>query len=145
MRIAPWLSAVALVAVAASTTVDPVSAHQAHRGHVRLQEALGLTDQQVQAMREVRTRDAEAGKQLFRQLRQTRLELTRLVLADADTASIEAKQAEVQALMNQVIERRVTRLKEIVPILTPEQREKYAELVTQGGFGHRHGHRRPSS
>lgn len=111
--------------------VQPIHArHQAWEE--RLQQRLGLTDQQVQAIREIRARDAADRMQHWQAMRKARAELTRLILIEADEPSIAAKQAEVQHLVAAGVERRVKLLQEITPLLTPEQREGLAQLVEQG-------------
>ncbi|HEU5320967.1 MAG TPA: periplasmic heavy metal sensor [Methylomirabilota bacterium] len=134
-------------AAAAQTPDAPGGPGKHHHGWgARLQQRLGLTDQQAEAIRQVYERDAEARRQLGRTLRQAQSELRRLVLTDADEATRQAKQAEVQELMAQALQQRLSHLKEIAPILTPEQREKLVQLMEHGGrFHHRHGPPRQAS
>ena len=108
----------------------------------RLQQQLGLRDDQVQAIRQIREREAPAWKQHGQALRQARAELRRLILSEADQPSIDAKYAQVQQLMTEGLAKRVNTLKEITPLLTPEQREKFAALMEHGRHFHRH--RQPS-
>jgi Spy/CpxP family protein refolding chaperone len=91
----------------------------------------------VQAIRQIRDREAPAWKQHWQAHRQARAELRKLILSEADQASIDAKQAELQQLMAEGLARRVSTLKEITPLLTPEQREKFTAMMEQ----HRHSHR----
>lgn len=103
----------------------------------RLQQRLGLTDQQTEAIRQIRERDAAAAKQHGQTLRKAQAELRRLVLTEADEGAIQAKQAEVQRLVSDSVQMRVDRLKELTPILTPEQRQQLAELMEKPRRGHR--------
>ena len=143
MRRTLWLPALtlAVVALLASSTValadDAAKGRGAHRGN-RLQQQLGLSEDQTRAIHEIYSREAQSRKQLGQGLRQAQADLRHLVLTGADEASIQAKQAEVRTLMADALQRRTNALKEIAPILTPEQRAKFAELAAQGGrFRHR--------
>jgi Spy/CpxP family protein refolding chaperone len=107
----------------------------------RLQQRLGLTEQQTEALRQIREREAAAMKQHAQSLRQAQSELRRLVLTEADEGAIQAKQAEVQRLLADSVQRRVDHLKELTPILTSQQREQLAELMNQPRRFHR-GHQR---
>ncbi|HXH84865.1 MAG TPA: Spy/CpxP family protein refolding chaperone [Candidatus Tectomicrobia bacterium] len=128
-----WLRAVpvAVTAVLLVTTVavagGPHGRHGRHDHMQGLQQHLGLTDQQVEAIREVHERQAEARKQHAQALRQAQTDLRQLVLNAGDEAAIQAKQAEVAKLLADSVAMRVETLKQIGPILTPEQREKFAQ------------------
>jgi Spy/CpxP family protein refolding chaperone len=144
MRVASVLSMLSLLA--AALLWSPAGAAEAdkaqaphHSWESRLQQRLGLTDDQVQKIRAIRTRDAEARKQHWQAMRTAQAELRRLVLMEADQPTIQAKQAEVQSLLAAGVEMRVKMLQEITPLLTPEQREALAQLRER----HRH-FRQPS-
>ena len=128
-----WTRAVALAVTAilvASTAAVAGGPHgrMKHRSFEgALQKHLGLSDQQAQAIREVHVRQAEARKQHAQALRQAQTDLRQLVLSDGDGGAIEAKKAEVARLLAESVEMRVDTLRQIGPILTPEQREKYAQ------------------
>lgn len=146
-----WLRAVTLVlaatlvAAALAYAAEPPQGDARHgRWESRLQQQLGLTDQQTQAIREIHGRQSQAWKTHWQTLRQAQAELRRLILTEADEATIQAKQEEVQRLLGETVQMRVNTLKEVTPILTPEQREKYAALAEQG-WRSRHHHRRQGS
>jgi Spy/CpxP family protein refolding chaperone len=107
----------------------------------RLQQRLGLTEQQTEALRQIREREAAAMKQHAQTLRQAQADLRRLVLTEADEGAIQSKQAEVQRLLADSVQRRVDHLKELTPILTAQQREQLAELMNQPRRFHRGHHR----
>jgi len=65
-------------------------------------------------------------------------ELRRLALNGADDATLQAKQAEVQNLLAQSIQRRLDTLKQVGPILNPDQREAFAKMMERGPRGHHH-------
>jgi Spy/CpxP family protein refolding chaperone len=109
----------------------------AHHGH-RLQQWLQLSDDQVAQIRAIRARDAASWKQLTGALGEARRELRRMALGGTDAGAIQAKQAEVQQLLGQVVDLRVKHLQEIAPLLTQEQRDKLAEGRPAGRHrGHR--------
>ena len=112
------------------------------RWQARLQQELGLSDDQANQMGQVFRRSMQAARPHYQAIRAARAELRRLVLTEADQATIQAKEAELQQLLAQTVQMRVQTLKEITPILTPEQREKFAQLMERHShFGGRH---RPS-
>jgi Spy/CpxP family protein refolding chaperone len=106
----------------------------------RLQQQLGLTEEQTQAIHEVHARRAASSKELRRSIRQAQSELRQLALNGGDQAANQAKTATVAQLLSQSLEMRVASLQEISPILTPEQRAKFAQMGP-GSFRHRGGHR----
>jgi Spy/CpxP family protein refolding chaperone len=105
-----------------------------HRGHgmARLQHKLGLTDDQVTAIKAAYAKHRDEQRQAWQALGKAQGELRQLALNGQDTA---AKAAEVQQLLGQTVAVRVKVLQEIGPILTPEQRAKFAEARMH------HGHR----
>lgn len=117
---------------------------QPHRWESRLQQKLGLTDDQLQAFRQLHAaRDVEAQRQQHRTLRAAQTELRRLALNDADEATLAAKQAEIQTLLTQQMQQRVNALKQIGPILNPDQREAFARMMERGPRGHHHKRNAP--
>jgi len=120
------------------TNAGPAPRHAAMGS--RLQQQLGLTDEQTQAIHEVHARRAASSKELRRSIRQAQSELRQLALNGGDQAAIQAKTAAVAQLLSQSLEMRVASLQEISPILTPEQRAKFAQMGP-GSFRHRGGHR----
>ncbi len=139
-RVVTLLAVTTLAGSTLALAAEPSQTHpRYHAWEQRLQQRLGLTDQQVQAIREIRARDAEARKQHWQALRTARAELRRLVLIEANQALVEAKQTEVQQLLAAGLERRVKMLQEITPLLTPEQREALAQLAEKRGRYHHRG------
>ncbi len=106
----------------------PADAH-APRAHLeRLQAALDLTEDQLNAIRQLHQGQRDTRRQLARQLHEARRALRDLVLQGADDAAIQAKTAEVQQLLGQMVQLGVDLWKGYAQILTPEQREKLAKL-----------------
>ncbi len=146
-----WLLAVTLVLAAPvvpaalAQAAEPAQGDTRHgRWEGRLQQQLGLTAQQAQAIREIHARQSQTWKTHSQTLRQAQAELRRLVLSEADQASVQAKQEEVQRLLGETVQMRVNTLKEMTSILTPEQREKYAATAEQGRRSRHHPRRQPS-
>lgn len=132
------LSLVALLggtgaALAQDTQGQPAPMHRKH-GMGRLQQRLGLTDDQVTAIKAAYQKHRDEQKQAWQALRTAQAELRQLALDGGDVGAIQAKTAEVQQLLGQSVATRVKVLQEIGPILTPEQRAKFA-----AGHGHRGG------
>ena len=140
----PKVLGLGLAAVLATGTAawagTPQSAAQAGSPghHQRFQERLGLTDEQMAAIKEVHARHAAERKQLGQSLRQARSELK---LAALNGGDVKGKAAAVTALVGQMIELRATTLQEISPILTPEQRDAMAKMNPRE---HRHRGPRPT-
>ena len=93
-----------------------------------LQEQLGLTEDQVKAIREIHARHRDSMRDTWRALRDARRTLRDMALDDTDEATISAKTAEVRELSGQLLEARARTLQEIARLLTPEQRAKLREL-----------------
>ena len=137
-RAALALAAATLLLAGAAQAADGPRHGGEHRGwEQRLQQRLGLTDQQTEAIRQIRERQAAAMKQHAQTVRQAQAELRRLVLGEADEGAIQSKLAELQRLLADGAQMRVDRLKELTPILSPEQRQRLAELMSQPRRFHR--------
>ena len=136
-----WLMALilgaTLVVTAGARAADPSNPGATHTAmSSRFQQQLGLSDDQMQAIRDVHARHAASGRQMWRSLRQAQSELRQLALNGGDQAAIQAKTAEVSQLLSQSVAMHVASLQEISPILTAEQRAKFAQMAPQM-FGHR--------
>jgi len=129
----PKLLGLGLAAMLATTTAaawaDAPQASTPTGGHHRFQERLGLTDQQMAAIKEVNARHSGERKQLGQSLRDARNELK---LAALNGGDVKGKAAAVTALVGQMTELQATTLQEIAPILTPEQRDAMAKMSPRG-------------
>lgn len=141
VRAATLTLVAALVTATAVYAADPPTApDRAKRWESHLQQKLGLTEDQLQAFRQVyANRDIDAQRQHVRALHTAQGELRRLALNGADDATLQAKQAEVQTLLAQAMQQRLDTLKQVGPILNPDQREAFAKMMERGPRGH---HRR---
>jgi Spy/CpxP family protein refolding chaperone len=93
-----------------------------------IREQLGLTEDQVKAIKEIRARHWQSMRETVRTLREARRALREMAWTDTDDATFTAKATEVRELSGQVLEARARTLQEIARVLTPEQREKLREL-----------------
>ena len=125
------------IALAQAPQTPPAPKERMH-GMGRLQSRLGLTDDQVTAIRAAYAKHRDEQRQTWTTLRTKQRELRQLALNGQDTT---ATSAEVQQLLAQTIAVRVKVLQEIGPVLTPEQRAKFAEAGAGKRHGHRHMHR----
>jgi Spy/CpxP family protein refolding chaperone len=134
-----------LVTATALYAADPPTApDRGTRWEQHLQQKLGLTENQVQALRQVyANRDVEAQRQHYRALHAAQAELRRLALNGADDAILQAKQTEVQTLLAQSMQNRLNTLKQVGPIVNPDQREAFAKMMERGPRGHHHRGPRP--
>ena len=121
---------------AAETTQAPAPPKPS--AHARFQKALGLSDDQMAAIKEVHARHAAEQRQLWQSLRVARAELNQAALNGGD---VKGKTAALTGLLAQLTELRATTLQEISPILTPEQRTAMAQM---GARGHWHRNPRPT-
>ena len=143
LRTAALTLVATLVSATALYAADPQTApDRASRWETHLQQKLGLTDDQVRALRQVYgSRDVNAQREHYKALRAAQSDLRRLALNGADDTTLATKQAEVQNLLAQSMQRRLELLKQVGPILNPDQREAFAKMMERGP--HRH-HRRAS-
>jgi Spy/CpxP family protein refolding chaperone len=130
-------------AQAQGTTDGKPGGRRGHEGF--MQKKLGLTDEQAKQVREVMVQQGEARKKNGQAVRDANTELRRLVLNGADEGTVRAKQTDVTNLMAESVRLRVEGLKQISPILTPEQRQKLAEMKMGDHHGRRGKHPRPQA
>ena len=94
----------------------------------RLQQSLGLTDDQVNQIRAIHQGQRDARRQLWQSLRQAQRDLRQLALSGGDASALAAKKAELAQLQAQGLDLRIQALQQIGPILTQEQRDKLAQM-----------------
>jgi Spy/CpxP family protein refolding chaperone len=103
-------------------------AHPRRASLERLQTELGLSEDQVQAIRQLHQGQRDARRQLHVSLREARQGLREAVLTGADATAVQAKTHEVQQLSAQAVQSRADTLQAMSQILSPEQREKLRQL-----------------
>ena len=123
--------------LAASAPVWADAQQGAGHGAQRFQQRLGLTDDQMAAIKEIHARHADEQKQLMQSLRQAQQDLKQAALNGGD---VKAKSAVVASIVGQMTELRATTLQEIAPLLTPEQRDAMTKMTYRGHW-HRGGPR----
>lgn len=144
-----WLVAALLVSsVLTAATVTQAQQEQppakGSRMFSRLQQNLGLSDDQVTQIRGIFQQQRDAHRQLGQTMRQAQTDLRQLALNAGDANAIAAKKAEIAQLTTQGLDLRVQTLQQIGPILTPEQRDKLAKMGPSAMWrGHRHHHKPP--
>lgn len=122
------------LAASAPVWADAPQSGAGHGGQ-RFQQRLGLTDDQMAAIKAINARHADDHKQLMRSLRQAQQDLKQAALNGGD---VKAKSAAIASIVGQMTELRATTLQEIAPLLTPEQRETMAKMTYRGHW-HRGG------
>jgi len=130
----------ALLVPVAVSAADEAPAAKRQMYQQRFQERLGLSVDQMTALKELRARQGDTARQHYRTLRQAQTDLRRLAILGTDEGALRAKAAEVQKLSSEGVEIRLMQLRDMSQILTPEQREKFAAMKMGG---HRH-FRRPA-
>jgi Spy/CpxP family protein refolding chaperone len=138
----PLALAVATGAVAdTSSTPTPADSNQAHKGQW-LQNKLGLSNDQVQAIEAAKAANRDARQQLQSQFRQAMADARQAALNGDD---VESKNAAAAKLFGQILDLRAKELQQIGALLTPDQRATFASLKGGGGHGHwRHRHQSPA-
>lgn len=106
----------------------PADAHPRRASLAQLQADLGLSEDQVQAIRQLHEGQRAQRVQLHTSLREARRSLRELIFAGGDERDIEARTAEIQQFLGQAVQLRVATLRGVSQILTPEQREKLSQL-----------------
>jgi Spy/CpxP family protein refolding chaperone len=116
------------VSVVLGVALAPAEARPHGRMLPRLQAELGLSDDQVQAIRQVHADQRDARKQLRHSLREAHRTLRQMVIDGVDDATVQQQTAAVQQLLGQAVQMRTESLRAVSQVLTPEQRQKFREL-----------------
>ena len=136
------LAAALATAAAAQTPAPPPDGTWKERMAQRFQQRYDLSDDQLKAFQAANAKYRDARRQIAISLRQAQTDLRQLALNGADEATLQAKRAEVQQLLGQALDLRVKVLQEVGPVLTQEQRDKFAQ---PGPTHFRHRRPQPSS
>ena len=139
-----WIAAALIASVLTAATVthaqQPPTHSRGDRMFSRLQQNLGLTDEQVTQIRGIFQQNRDSHRQLGQTMRQRQTELRQLVLNGGDPNAVAAKKAEVAQLMAQGLDLRIQTLQQIGPVLSQEQRDKLAQMGPGAMWRGRHGH-----
>jgi Spy/CpxP family protein refolding chaperone len=126
----------------------PTSRDRAALGQMfwhRIQERLGLSDQQAMEIRTLLQNQRTAAQADFQALRTARRQLREL-LADpkSDPGAIQTAAAQVKSQLDKLLDQHLQTQLAIRAKLTPEQWKQWTGLRAKGGWhrwSHRHGHR----
>lgn len=138
-----WLVATLIVSsvlTAATVTHAQQAPSRGDRMLSRMQRTLGLTDDQVNQIRPIYQQQRDAQRNLWQSLRQAQTDLRQLALGGGDPNAVATKKTQVAQLLAQGVDLRVQTLQQVGPILTPEQRDKLAQM---GPAAMWRGHRGP--
>jgi hypothetical protein len=106
----------------------------------RLQSKLGLSDDQTNTIQSTLAADQDARRQLQSQLGQAMRDLRKSALNGGDDVTLQTKRAAAQQIFGQLLDLRAKELGKIGAVLSPDQRQAYAEMTHEGPQG-RHGGR----
>ena len=141
-----WLVAALIASTVLTATVAQAQpSTRGDRMYSRMQRNLGLTDEQVTAIRQIHQGQRDARRQLWQSLHQAQTDVRQLALSGGDAATLAAKKAQVAQLLAQGLELRVQALQQIGPLLTAEQRDKLAKLGPAVMWRGRHGRHAPKA
>ena len=119
----------ATTAIASAQAPPPEARqHGQQRMLSRLQQKLGLSDAQVTGIREIQDRHRPARMQLHKDLRQANARLRELAVTGTDEVALQQTTATVQTLTGQSLQLRTQTLREMAQLLTPEQRQTFAQM-----------------
>lgn len=127
------------------TQTEPSPGKHADRMYHRLQRKLGLTDDQVNQIRAITQAQRDARRQLWQSMHQAQKDLKQLALNGGDANALAAKKTQISQLQAQGTELRVQTLQQIGPILTPDQRQKLADMGPMWGGRHHRGPHQPKT
>lgn len=134
------LALVAAFLVPKGVLADPPGPRGGGSGyHQRFQQELGLTDDQMQAIREIQGRQRDAARQLWQQLVTAQGQIRQLALSGADDGTIQPKATEIEGIQSQLLQLRVNALREMAPLLSEEQRQKLAQMNPRRGHWRHRG------
>ena len=94
-------------------------------------EQLNLSEAQMQDIREIRERYGPDLQELHGDIRSERDQLRQLMAGSASESEIRSQHSRVLNLHQEMAETRFDSMLEIRNVLTPEQRQEWAELVEQ--------------
>jgi Spy/CpxP family protein refolding chaperone len=120
--------------------------HHGQQDHMTAQ-ILNLTEDQEKQLKDLRDKNKEAMKSVFKQMKANRTAFeTEIVKATSDMNKVNDLQTQVKALQSQMVDNRLNSILEIKKILTPEQfagwmaLEKQEDMMKHKGhdkFGHK--------
>jgi len=97
----------------------------------RLMQELNLTQEQMQRLDALHQQSKKQMEQPRQALRQAKQDLANLMASNADENAIRAKHNQLQQLQQQMANVRFQNMLEMRKVLTPEQRQRFAQLMQQ--------------
>jgi Spy/CpxP family protein refolding chaperone len=97
----------------------------------KLIEQLDLSEEQAEQIRAIREQSRAANEDLFEEVQQAREQMQSLLSSGASNAELEQQHERMQALHQQMGDRRFQTMLQIREVLTPEQQQQLAELMEQ--------------
>jgi Spy/CpxP family protein refolding chaperone len=94
-------------------------------------QELNLTQEQMQRLDALQQQSKKQMEQPRQALRQARQDLANLMASNADENAIRAKHNQLQQLQQQMANVRFQNMLEMRKVLTPEQRQRFAQLMQQ--------------
>ena len=100
-------------------------------GIKKLTEKLDLTEEQSTQIEAIQEKYRAANEENYQQLEQAREEMRSLLSSDANPNQLRQQHQEMQSLRQQLGNNRFEAMLEVRDILTPEQRQKMADMMAQ--------------
>ena len=107
-------------------------------GIKKLTEKLDLTDEQSTQIDAIHEKYRAANEENYQQLQEAREEMRSLLTSDANPDRLRQQHQQMQSLRQQLANSRFEAMLEVREVLTPEQRQKMADMMAQhrGRRGH---------
>ena len=116
------------VPVVVAVALVPVEARPHRAALPRLQAELGLSDDQVQAIRQAPRGPAGRPEAALALASRGAPHAPQMVIDGVDDATVQQQTAALQQLLGQAVQMRMDSLRAVSQVLTPEQRQKFREL-----------------
>ncbi|MGK7931480.1 MAG: Spy/CpxP family protein refolding chaperone [Microcystaceae cyanobacterium] len=97
----------------------------------RIMEQLGLSEEQTQELNSIRQKYQPQLRSLRRQIRNSREEMYDMMTGNASQAELRSKNQEINQIDQKIHNLRFESLLEVREVLTPEQRQEFAQLMEE--------------
>lgn len=101
------------------------------RGQRRIMEQLNLSEEQTQELASIRQKYQPQIEPLMEQMRANRQEMQQMMTGNASPSDIRSKHQEISQIRQQLDNLRFESLLEMRQVLTPEQRQEFAQLMEE--------------
>lgn len=122
---------------------SPRPSERSERGPARLMQQLNLSNAQMQQLATIRQKYQQQMMELKQQLQTNRNQLRQMMTGTESAAAIRDKHQQMSNLRQQMESLRFESMLEMRNVLTPQQRQEFAQLMEQHRqqFRHRRGDR----